>query len=83
MYCQVPDEIRKEGNEELEGGYIILEMFSDGHKHSGSYFGPKCDDLLVSVQELKNEFKDLNILYLEEKKIELDEGYHQGKGVIT
>ncbi len=88
VYSHVPNDIRVKGNEALiaslaANGYIVLEMFSENHKNSGSTFGPKSDDFLVSIDELKNEFKNLSILLIEEKEIELNEGYHQGKGTVV
>ncbi|WP_298545751.1 rhodanese-like domain-containing protein [uncultured Aquimarina sp.] len=88
IYSHVPNDVRVKGNEALvaslkPGGFVVLEMFSECHKNSGSTFGPKSDDFLVSIEELRSEFKNLSILLIEEKEIELSEGYHQGKGVVV
>jgi len=68
-------------------GYIILEGFSKNHlelqKETPNAGGPKNIDFLFSIDMIKNDFKDFEILLLEEKEIKLDEGkFHQAKSKV-
>ncbi|RDB02531.1 class I SAM-dependent methyltransferase [Runella aurantiaca] len=88
FYTHFPIQIRPEFHQKLvqalkPDGYVILEGF---HKNQQYYTsgGPKDEALLFSLEELEAEFKDLRILSLEDKVIELDEGlYHQGKAHVV
>lgn len=65
------------------GGKVILEAFSKNQlsKESG---GPKQADMLYSMEELREDFADLNIDFLEELDINLSEGmHHQGTGSLV
>lgn len=70
------------------GGVIILEEFSknqvkyqDDTSMSG---GPKEENKLISEDEIKEIFPDLEILTLEEKIINLNEGeFHQGESSVV
>ncbi len=64
------------------GGKIIAELFSK--KQVGlNTGGPKNEDLLFSIEDLKEDFKDLDFTYIEEKQVELREGvFHQGKAWV-
>jgi hypothetical protein len=64
------------------GGKIVLQAFS---KKQIDYFsgGPKDVNLLYSLDELKNDFFGTEILHLEEKMIDINEGiYHKGNGWV-
>ncbi|NNG26970.1 MAG: class I SAM-dependent methyltransferase [Ignavibacteriaceae bacterium] len=63
-------------------GSIILEAFEKQQlgKKSG---GPQSEEMLYSIEELKDDFKDLKIHILEEKTVLLDEGdLHKGKASV-
>ena len=69
------------------GGIIILEAFSKSHIHvsklNPQMGGPKDIDMLYSVAEIIADFKNYEILMLEEEEILLNEGkYHIGKGSV-
>ena len=71
----------------ITGGYIIFEAFSKSHL---SYLakdekmgGPKDVESLFSVEEIKTDFNNYEILELLETEIHLNEGpYHSGQGSV-
>ncbi|MBU2997910.1 class I SAM-dependent methyltransferase [Cellulophaga baltica] len=92
IYAHFPSIIRQEYHKMLDtllkpGGYIIFEAFSKNHlkykMENPKVGGPGDLDVLFSIDELKSDFKNYNIIQLEEKTIELDEGiYHIGQGSV-
>lgn len=69
------------------GGLVIFEAFGkknlDYLAKNEKVGGPKDINMLFSVDEIKSDFANYNILLLEEKEIELNEGlYHNGKGLV-
>ena len=61
----------------------MLEAFSKKQVNYPSG-GPKTEEMLFSVDELKRDFSRLKILSINEKLITLDEGkYHQGKAMVV
>lgn len=69
------------------GGIIIFEAFSKKHLQlrtlNPSVGGPQDIDMLFSKEELQADFKNYDILMLEEEEISLNEGaYHIGKGSV-
>lgn len=86
-YTHFPIEIRKEAFQHLlkflkPNGVIIFEAFAKAQlgKPSG---GPKNIEMLFSIEEIKDEFPELEFKLLEEKTIELSEGnYHKGKAEV-
>ncbi len=68
-------------------GLLILEGFSKNHiqfnAQNPNVGGPKDIDMLFSVDEILNDFKDLHCISCSENEIELNEGiYHIGKGSV-
>lgn len=68
-------------------GLIIFEAFSKNHLEyiakDEKVGGPKEVDMLFSIEELKADFGEYEIILLEEKEIELNEGeFHNGKGCV-
>ena len=68
-------------------GIIIFEAFSKRHldciARNPNVGGPKEVDMLFSIEELKSDFENYEIVELIEMEIELNEGqYHNGKGVV-
>ena len=69
-------------------GYVIFEAFSKEHRnfqlenpHAG---GPKNIDMLFSTSEVEEIFKDFEIRLLEQKEIQLSEGFgHKGKASVV
>lgn len=88
IYAHTTPELRKMLHEKVvkalkPGGKVILEAFSKNQlsKESG---GPKQADMLYSMEELREDFADLNIDFLEELDINLSEGmHHQGTGSLV
>lgn len=68
-------------------GTIIIEGFSKKHLEYNSknpkVGGPKNIDFLFSIEEIKAEFQNFEIIELVEKEIELNEGaFHIGKASV-
>jgi SAM-dependent methyltransferase len=65
------------------GGIIIFEAFSKNHIANPQVGGPMEQDVLFSVEEIKNDFLNYEVLVLKEEEIELNEGvYHNGRGRV-
>jgi SAM-dependent methyltransferase len=69
------------------GGIIILEAFSKAHAEltriNPQLGGPKNFDMLYSRSEIETDFKNYEVLLLEEREIILNEGkYHDGQGAV-
>ncbi|MDE1192159.1 MAG: class I SAM-dependent methyltransferase [Arachidicoccus sp.] len=70
-----------------KNGLIILEAFSKKHidyvSKNPKVGGPKDIASLFSIDEIKNDFPNYEIVELEEKEINLNEGYtHNGTGSV-
>lgn len=70
------------------GGIVLLEAFCKRHLHFNGLDpkvgGPNDFDMLLSKEEIKTDFKNYDILFLEEEETILDEGiYHIGKGAVV
>jgi len=86
-YAHFPAAIRKKANQHLlkslkPNGHIIFEAFSKNQlgKSSG---GPKNTDMLYAIDEVEDEFNEINFEILEEVEIELNEGlYHIGNASV-
>jgi 2-polyprenyl-3-methyl-5-hydroxy-6-metoxy-1,4-benzoquinol methylase len=68
-------------------GTIIFESFSKKHidyvTANENVGGPKDIESLFSIDEIKSDFPNYEIIELVEKEIELNEGlYHNGKGSV-
>lgn len=71
-----------------KNGIIIFEAFSKKHidyiSKNEKVGGPKDIDMLFSVDELKSDFANYEIIELTEKEIELNEGlFHNGHGSVV
>jgi hypothetical protein len=70
-----------------KNGIVIFEAFSKNHleyvSKNEKVGGPKELDMLFSVEEIKSDFPNYEIIELVEKEIELNEGsFHNGKGSV-
>ncbi len=70
-----------------KGGHIILEAFSKKHeafqKTNPTAGGPKAPNILFSLDQIAQDFSNLEILELKEEVITLDEGiFHQGPASV-
>jgi hypothetical protein len=70
-----------------KNGSVIFEAFSKKHidyiSRNEQVGGPKDIAMLFSIDELKSDFADYEIIELAEKEIELNEGlFHNGKGSV-
>jgi len=87
LYLHLPSEKRKIAHEFLidsvkSGGVILMEMFSKNQigRDSG---GPKNQDMLYDIEEIKKDFEGFEILKLEEIETDLSEGIlHKGKAIV-
>lgn len=86
-YTHFPIQIRKEAFQHLikflkPNGIVIFEAFAKAQfgKPSG---GPKNEAMLFSIEEINDEFPQLDFSLLSEESIELSEGtYHKGKAEV-
>jgi len=92
IYAHFPAEIKSVYHQTLDhylrhGGWIIFEAFSKKHldyiarnEHVG---GPKDLAMLFSLEEIKSDFANYDIIELTEMEIELNEGlFHNGTGSV-
>ena len=92
IYAHFPADIKSIYHTTLDkylrkGGIIIFEAFSKSHldylTRDEKMGGPKDIAMLFSMEEIKSDFPDYEIIELEEKEIELSEGaFHNGKGSV-
>ncbi len=92
IYAHFPANIKSAYHRTLDqylihGGLIIFEAFSKKHidyvLKDEKVGGPKDVESLFSLEEIKSDFSNYEIIMLEEIEIELHEGlYHNGKGSV-
>lgn len=92
IYAHFPAEIKSSIHKTLEtylrkDGIIIFEAFSKKHLEylaiNDKVGGPKDIESLFSIEEIQADFPKYEIIELEEKEIELNEGlFHNGKGSV-
>ena len=92
IYAHFPANIKSSYHKILDqylkhGGYIIFEAFSKKHldyiARNENVGGPRDIDSLFSIDELKADFTNYDVIELEEKEIELHEGlFHNGVGSV-
>jgi hypothetical protein len=69
------------------GGYIMLEAFSKEHRElnkvNPEVGGPPDASMMYSIDELKRDFANYEVLLLEKKMVHLDEGFgHVGESSV-
>ncbi len=92
IYAHFPAAIKSQMHKSLDkylrkGGFVIFEAFSKNHleylSKNEKIGGPKELDMLFSIDEIKSDFVNYEIIELEEKIIELNEGlFHIGTGSV-
>jgi len=92
IYAHFPAAIKSKIHKQLnqllrEDGIIIFEAFSKKHLEylaiNEKVGGPKDIESLFSIEEIKADFPNYEIIELEEKEIELNEGlFHNGTGSV-
>ena len=92
IYAHFPAEIKSEyhktlGNYLKKGGIIIFEAFSKKHleyiSRNESVGGPREIEMLFSKEEIQSDFNNFEIIELDEKVIQLNEGsFHNGEGSV-
>ena len=92
IYAHFPADIKSKYHKLLHNylrkdGIIIFEAFSKNHidyrLKDEKIGGPTDLESLFSIEELKSDFENYEIMELAEKEIELNEGlYHNGKGAV-
>lgn len=88
IYAHFPPHLRSEYHQILDSylkkeGIIILEGFGKKQMEHPKSGGPKNEDMLFSIEEIKKDFSNYEIIDLSEKDITLDEGqYHKGKSSV-
>lgn len=92
IYAHFPADIKSMYHRTLDnyvrkGGWIIFEAFSKRHleyiARNEQVGGPKDIAMLFSIDEIKSDFANYDIIELTEKEIELNEGsFHNGTGSV-
>lgn len=92
IYAHFPATIKSDIHKQLDkllrkDGIIIFEAFSKKHLEylaiNDKVGGPKDIESLFSIEEIKADFPNYEIIELEEKEIELNEGlFHNGTGSV-
>ncbi len=92
IYAHFPAAIKSDLHKALDqllrkGGVVIFEAFSKNHlaylAKNERIGGPKEIEMLFSVEEIKSDFANYEVVELEEKEIELNEGvFHNGLGSV-
>ncbi len=92
IYAHFPSSVRTHYHKLLskllkKGGYLFFEAFSKNHipyrTKNPKVGGPDNLSMLFSVEDIQNEFKDIEIITLEETIVTLQEGnYHNGEGSV-
>ncbi|MCJ7932345.1 MAG: class I SAM-dependent methyltransferase [Chryseobacterium sp.] len=92
IYAHFPAEIKSSMHRMLDqylrkGGLIIFEAFSKNHleyiARNEKIGGPKDIESLFSIDEIRSDFPDYDILELAETEVELEEGlFHNGTGSV-
>ena len=92
IYAHFPANIKSSIHQMLDkylgkGGIIIFEAFSKNHldylAKNEKVGGPKDIESLFSIDEIKLDFPNYEVIELEEKEIELSEGkFHNGTGSV-
>jgi 2-polyprenyl-3-methyl-5-hydroxy-6-metoxy-1,4-benzoquinol methylase len=92
IYAHFPADIKSQLHQTLNqylrsGGILIFEAFSKSHINyqakNEKVGGPKDIESLFSVDEIKADFSNYDIIELKETEISLSEGlYHNGQGSV-
>lgn len=92
IYAHFPADIKSMYHRALDkylrkGGIVIFEAFSKKHidyiAKNEKVGGPKDIDMLFSIEEIRSDFDNYEIIELAEKEIELKEGlFHNGEGSV-
>jgi 2-polyprenyl-3-methyl-5-hydroxy-6-metoxy-1,4-benzoquinol methylase len=92
IYAHFPADIKSLYHKTLgkylrKNGIVIFEAFSKKHidyiSKNEKVGGPKDIESLFSIDEIKSDFSNYEIIELTEKEIELNEGlFHNGKGSV-
>ncbi len=92
IYAHFPADIKSIYHNTLDkylrkGGTVIFEAFSKKHigfiSKNEKVGGPKDIAMLFSIDEIKSDFANYEVIELEEKEIELSEGlFHNGTGSV-
>ena len=92
IYAHFPADIKSSYHKTLgkylrKNGIVIFEAFSKKHidyiAMNENVGGPKDIASLFSIDEIKSDFSDFEIIELAEQEIDLNEGlFHNGKGCV-
>ena len=92
IYAHFPASIKSKLHQDLDkllrkGGILIFEAFSKNHLEyvtkNEKVGGPRDIESLFSIEEIKADFSNYEVLELVEKEIELSEGlFHNGAGSV-
>lgn len=93
IYAHFPKAIRPEIHHRIlnwlkPGGKVVLEGFGQDHlnwkKENPSIGGPDDEELLFSLDAIRNDFDGCEIVELQNEVVSLNEGrFHVGKGAVV
>ena len=87
--AHVPPKLRKKLHSQVIGslkanGVFILEAYTERHLEMEGVGGPPNKELLMSLEELRDELEGLNFIIDHEVERNISEGkYHQGKSAVV
>jgi len=92
IYAHFPAAVKSQYHKTLNGylrhgGTIIFEAFSKNHpkyrRRNENVGGPVEIDMLFSIEEIKNDFSNFEVIEMRETEVHLREGkYHDGIGSV-
>lgn len=92
IFAHFPDFLREDFHKKVidslkVGGIVVLEAYTQKQLELRKLFphngGPSSLEMLYTKEQIENDFKDLDILYIEEREIDLNEGrFHSGKSSV-
>lgn len=92
IYAHFPEDVRREYHQRLSqflkpGGILILEAFSKNQlkfqQQNPNAGGPKTENMLYDLSEIKDDFKDFELIEAVEQQTVLNEGnHHSGDAMV-
>lgn len=92
IYAHFAPELKTSYHQKLDqylkkGGIVILEGFSKSNiqvnQLTGKLMGPQVPEMLFSVEEIRTDFPNYEIIELKEEEVTLSEGvFHDGKSAV-
>jgi SAM-dependent methyltransferase len=87
IFCHLPSKLRKKLHEKIflalkPNGVLIMELYSKAQLNNNTG-GPKLEDLLISLEEIKVDLKKMDLKIAREVERNVNEGtFHTGKSSV-